>query len=318
MTDFLLIGGSFASIWLLSWLASASLLLCVYPMIGRWLQRCHPAVASRLLLLLLAVPFFLSLATTILLFLPIAETSLVSAHCHESCQVHMPLLTSVWLGGTGLLVVFMIACVLLRKLLFNLRTAKKLMTHLLSLGKRKAHWYQLPDDQPVVFTLGWWRNKVFMTEGLLRQCSAEDIDIILHHELEHGLRRDNLRFLLARMFLLILPERFARRLYEDLHFYTESACDFAAAEEYGELDVAQTLLRVQKLVPRGFSYMDNDLVSAFTGAEVERRVRNLAGGLGHFSKLQLRQSVFLLGLAMLSFVLVDPMHHGIEWLLRLY
>ena len=318
MADFLLIGGSFASIWLLLWLVSASLLLIVYPIIGRRLQRWHPAIASRLLLLLLAVPFFLSLTTTVLLFLPVAESKLVSAHCHESCQTHLPLLDSVWLGGAGLFIVIMVVCVILRRLFYNVQTAKKLMSQLLNLSANTGRWYQLPDSQPVVFTLGWWRNRIFVTEGLLRQCSTEDIDIILRHELAHGQRRDNLRLLLARMFLLILPARIAGKLYDDLHFFTESACDFAAAEAHGELEVAETLIRVQKLVPGEIHYFDQGLVSAFTGAEVEHRVRNLVGGHDQFSNLQYGQSICLLGLALLSFILVDPMHHGIEWLLRLH
>ncbi len=317
MAYLLLIGGSFASIWLLLWLVSASLLLCVYPFPYSRLCSWHPATASRLLLLLLAVPFFLSLSTTVLLFLPIADTSLVSAHCHESCQAHMPLLDSLWLGGAGLLILLLMAGAILHELMLNVSTAKVLMTLLMSLGTRTGCWYQLPDAQPMVFTLGWWRNRIFVTEGLLRQCDARDIDIILHHEMAHVQRFDNLRLLLARMFLLILPPRFTARVYDDLHLYTESACDFAAAEKFGELDVAQTLLRVQKLVPTEFSYFNRELASAFAGAQVEQRIRNLTAGVGQFDRLQFGQSICLLALVLLSFALVNPMHHGIEWLLQL-
>ncbi|MEX0962827.1 MAG: M56 family metallopeptidase [Pseudohongiellaceae bacterium] len=317
MADFLLIGGSFASAWLVTWLGCALILLLVYPVLRKRLLSWHPAVSSRMLLLLLAVPFFLSLSTTTMLFLPVTESSLVSEHCHENCQTHMPLLDSMWLGAAGLLVVFLVACTMLGKLLFNIRTAKKLMQHLVGIGKDTGNWYQLPDSQPVVFTLGWWRNRIFVTKGLLQQCDAKDIDIILQHELAHGKRLDNLRLLLARMFLMILPARFSQGIYADLHLFTESACDFAAAEKYGELDVAETLMRVQKLVPREFSYFDNELVSAFTGAEVEQRIRNLAAGSDQFSNLQYVQSLCLIALVSLSFILVDPMHHGIEWLLQL-
>lgn len=318
MTDLLLIAGSFASIGLLLWFVSLFLLLLVYPLLRRQLAKWHPATASRLLLVLLAIPFLLSLSTTVLLFLPVAEGSLVSAHCHDSCQAHLPLIESVWLGGAGLFILFVLACNILSKLLFNMRTAKKLMAHLMSSGKDAGKWYQLADEQPFVFTLGWWRNRIFVTEGLLERCDDEDIAIVLQHELAHGKRLDNLRLLLARMLLSILPQRFTHKLYEDLHLFTESACDFAAAEVYGELEVAETLLRVQRLLPAEFKYLDSQLVSAFTGAEVEQRVRNLAAGAGQFNEMQFGQSICLIAFALLSFVLVDPMHHGIEWLLRLH
>jgi Zn-dependent protease with chaperone function len=318
MIDLLRISGSFATTWLILWLCSAWLLMLVYPLPRRQLLKWHPAVASRILLLLLAFPFLLSLGTTVMLFLPVTESNLVSPHCHESCQTHMPLLGSVWLGSIGLLLIFSILFVAQRKLLFNIRTARKLMTDLLRLGKDTGRWYQLPDSQPVIFTLGWWKNRIFVTEGLLRECDIKDIDIILLHELAHGRRCDNLRLLLARLFLLVLPATFAASVYKDLHFLTESACDFAAAEEYGDLEVAETLLRVQRLVPVNSAYFKNGLVSAFTGAEIEQRIKSLVAGRTQFSSLQYGQSLCLLALALLSFMLVDPMHHGVEWLLSLH
>lgn len=318
MTDLLLIAGSFASVGLALWLASLAALLLVYPLLRQQLSKWHPATASRTLLLLLAVPFLLSLSTTILLFLPVAESRLVSAHCHENCQAHLPLFESVWLGGAGLLILIVVAFSILAKLLFNVRTARKLMTHLMRTSTDVGQWHQLADERPFVFTLGWWRNRIFLTEGLLRQCDVDDVAIVLQHELAHGLRQDNLRLLLARVLLSILPLRLTQAVYDDLHLFTESACDFAAAEVYGELEVAQTLLRVQKLLPTEYRYRDSQLCSAFTGAEVERRIRNLTAGVEQFSDVQFGQSICLLALALLSFVLVDPMHHGIEWLLGLH
>ena len=115
----------------------------------------------------------------------------------------------------------------------------------------------------------------------------------------------------------VLPGNLAQRFYKDLHFLTESACDFAAAEKHGELEVAETLLRVQKLVPQEFNYLHNSLLAAFTGSEAELRIRNLAGGSGQFLNLHYGQTAFVFVLVGLSFALVDPMPHGIEWLLEL-
>jgi len=318
MSEFLRIGGSFAITWLVLWLFCAFILLSVYPLLRSRLLIWHPSIASRILLLLLAFPFLLSLGTTVMLFLPATEGSLVSAHCHENCQIHVPLLQSTWLAGVGLLSLSIILTVAVRKLLFNVVTARKLMTDLLGLSSDAGSWHQIPDPQPVVFTLGWWRNRIFVTEGLLQQCDAKDMDIILHHELAHGNRFDNLRLLLARIFLLVLPSTLAAKLYADLHFLTESACDFIAAKKFGELDVAETLLRVQKLVPEEFSYGNNSFVSAFTGAEIERRIRNLVAGNDQFVNFQYGQTICFLVLTLLSFALVDPLHHSIEWLLALY
>ena len=299
-------------------MVGALLLFFIYPLLEGLLQGWHPAIASRTLLLVLAFPFLISLSTTIMLFLPVVENNLVVVHCHENCEAHAPLLDSIWLSAAGLLVILLIMYAILRKLTLNIRTANQLMTHLLHLGKDAGRWCQLPDLQPIVFTLGWWRNRIFITEGLLAKCDSKDIDIILQHELAHGRRFDNLRLLLARLFLLVLPARFAQKIYSDLHFYTESSCDFAAAELYGDLDVAETLLRIQKIIPNEFSYFGSELASAFTGAEVERRIRILAAGGEKFGRRQYSQSIGLFVLVLLSFILIDPIHHGIEWIFGLY
>ncbi|MEX0942644.1 MAG: M56 family metallopeptidase [Pseudomonadales bacterium] len=317
MIELVRVTGSFATSWLVIWFASALVLLLFYPLVRRQLFNWHPATVSRLLLLLLAFPFLLSLSTSVMLFLPVVEDNLVSAHCHHNCQSHVPLVDSIWLSVTGLVVSLLMLLVVLRKLLFNLFTAKLLMSHLSHLAEDAGRWLLLQDAKPVVFTLGWWQNKVFITRGLLRRCSEQDIEIILRHEYEHGRRLDNVRLLLAKLFLLVLPVRLADRFYADLHFLTESACDFAAAERYGELEVAETLLRVQKLVPREFDYLNNPLTSAFTGSEVERRIMNLVKGPQHFHNLCYVQTTFLLVFVVLSCTLVDPVHHGIEWLLKL-
>lgn len=253
-----------------------------------------------------------------MLFMPVIENTLVSAHCHINCQTHAPIIESFWLSVAGLSITTIILIAVLRKIFFNWFTARRLMTQLLHLTSNSGEWILLADEKPVVFTLGWWRNKVFITQGLLRECSDTDINIILHHEFEHVKRLDNLRLLLAKIFLLVIPGPMSRQYYNDLHLLTESACDFAAAEHYGELNVAETLLRVQKLTPPAFNVLSHPLVTAFTGSEVEWRIRTLAAGRQQFFKFKYGQTVCISLFVLLSFALVDPMHHSIEWVLGLH
>lgn len=252
-----------------------------------------------------------------MLFMPVVEDTLVSAHCHENCQVHAPIMESFWLSIAGLSLIAFILLAALRKILSNWLTARRLMTQLVHLTQNAGEWLLLADDKPVVFTLGWWRNKVFITQGLLQKCSDMDINIILHHEFEHVKRLDNVRLLLAKIFLLVIPTKLAHQYYEDLHLLTESACDFAAAERYGELNVAETLLRVQKLIPQELNVLNNSIASAFTGSEVEWRIRTLAAGREKFFKFKYGQTACVCLFVVLSFALVDPMHHSIEWVLAL-
>ena len=128
-----------------------------------------------------------------------------------------------------------------------------------------------------MFTMGWLKSSIFITEGLLKLCSSKDIDIILEHEKAHARRRDNLRLLLGRLLVLVVPPLLAKKFTNDLQLLTEAACDFSTAQKHGALNVAETLLRIQRLSPQRYSYLDKAMVSSFTGSEVGQGLLLLEG-----------------------------------------
>ena len=317
MTELLKIAGSFATVWLTTWFACALLLALCYPLFRTQVLRWHPAIASNLLLLLMAFPLLLSLSSTAMMFMPLFEATLVSAHCHNDCAAHFPLIEVPGLPEFGLALTLLISGFLLYRLLLNLRVAKRLQTQLSRLTDHRDGYHLLDNAQPFVFTLGWWRNEIYLTRGLQEHCNEQDMAVILAHECAHSRRRDNIRLLAAMLFNLILPGRLGKRLHEDLHLLVESACDFEAAESLDALDIAETLLKIQKLSPEHWHLGKTAVMSAFTGAEVELRIKALLHGRSEsmIQQVSLKLSFLLLALASIS--LVDPMHHGIEILLGL-
>jgi len=309
--------GSFALVWLGTWLVCSLMLAAGYPLLRGRLQRLHPADASALLLLLLAFPMLVSLISTVLLFIPGLESGLVTEHCHADCQAHVPLVSQPWVASLGLVSLFALLSLLIARLWFHVNVGQRLMRQLGTLATTREHYALIDDAEPLVFTLGWWRNRIFLTSGLLRQCSEADIAIVLAHERAHVERRDNVRLLLARLFLLVLPRGLAARLFDDLHGYTESACDLAAADQAGHLDVASTLLKVQRLVPRQTTFRNALITSAFTGAEVERRVLALLAYHGEAPAQVHGARIGAVTLLLCSVLLVDPLHHGVELVLQL-
>lgn len=316
MMEILEVIGSFAAIWLAIWFASALLLTLCYPLIRNQLLAWHPAIAGNLLLLLLTFPFLLSLSTTLMLFTP-AFDSLVSMHCHEDCAAHMPVIATPGLAPFGLLLIAGITGLLGYHLWLNLRMSKRLKTQLEKLSSQEDDYQLLDHEQPVVFTLGWWQNQIYITRGLREKCSDQDLAVILAHEHAHSRRFDNVRLLAAMLLTLVIPKPIAKRLHDDLHLLVESACDFEAASRYGDLDVAETLLKVQKLSPAQWQLGNAVILSAFTGAEVQLRVRALVQGredtIWQYGGLLLSMIVLITS----SLILVEPLHHGIEVLLGL-
>jgi beta-lactamase regulating signal transducer with metallopeptidase domain len=317
MTDSLEVLGSFATVWIVLWFACAGILSLAYPLLRQSLLRWHPAIAGNLLMLLLAFPFLLSLSSTLLLFTA-AFDSLVSVHCHENCAAHMPIIATPGLAPLGLLLVTAILLRLAHRLWVNLRLSRRLKCQLEKMADHKAHYELLDTDKPVVFTLGWWRNQIYVTRGLQQACSEQDLAVILAHENAHSRRCDNIRLLIAMLFTLVLPRKMARLLHDDLHLMVESACDFEAAKQFGDLDVAETLLKIQKLSPLQWQIGSQVILSAFTGAEIELRIKALIHGRQKSLWQQTGFQAAVLALIMASFLLVDPLHHGIEELITFF
>lgn len=317
LTHYLRHAGSFAATWLACWFALYLVIWTLYPGFRRFLANLHPATASSTVLALLALPFVTSFLAAALLFSPLLEQNWVTLHYHSAdCESRFPLLkNSVGIAGvlaaTGLALTAMLAR-FLSQLLYSLRLESKLAI----LGEKHERWYLLANNERLVFTIGWLKNSIFITDGLLKHCEQRDVDIILEHEEEHARRKDNLRLLASRVLVLIVPPFLSKRFTEDLQLYTEAACDFSTAKKYGALNVAETLLRIQRLSPRCLNFFGKTMASAFNGSEIEERILLLLDGKPSAKAGKFRPLLYVLAMLALAVLLVDPIHHTVEWLLE--
>src|SRR5690606_34077916 len=110
--------------------------------------------------------------------------------------------------------------------------------------------------------------------------------------------------LAGKLLVIIAPPLLARKLTEDLHLFSEAACDFSTAKKHGSLNVAEALLRIQRLSPQRFSHFDKTMVTAFTGSEVESRVMMLLENNTTSKAGKFRPLLYLVLLALLSLLMV--------------
>lgn len=310
--------GSFATVWVGLWFLLAALLSLLYPVLRARLLSWHPSHAGNMLLLLLACPLLLSFSCTLFLFLPALESMLVSSHCHDDCMTHVPLISVPEIALIGLGVVMVILSVFLFSIVRSVRATWHLRKQLQSLGQQEGDYLLLEDSQPFVFTLGWWKNQIYITEGLKKNCSDEELAVILAHENAHSQRHDNIRILLATVFTSVLPGKLSASIVEDFHLLIESACDFQASDRFGELRVAETLLKIQRMSPAQCYFGSTVITTAFTGSEVERRIEALVQGRQLSTLQRVSFQLSLLMLAVSSLYLVQPLHHGVEYLFLLH
>ena len=183
-----------------------------------------------------------------------------------------------------------------------------------SLGRPLGEYYAIKSQCPLVFTLGWWNPSIYVSDGLAQGCDERDLSIILLHEQAHQERRDNLRLLLARLCSAILSQNLARQMMTDLQLMTEEACDFRAAEKFGHIAVAETLIKVKRLLMAHPSPLPMGVLG-FAEREVETRIMALLNAASRVSPKPWQ--LLLLGASILLalLLLVSPLHHGSEWVI---
>ncbi len=306
--------GSFATLWLLLWLAGVLVLVASYPHIRSAIVRLEPSFGSALLLSLMSVPMVFSLMTASLLFTPLFESFLVRAHCHTSCDSHLPSPASSFLAMAGLLILAAIVGSIAAKLVQHIRIARSITSQLDTLGRdeKSKGFRSLPDSHAIVLTVGWWRNKIYMSDSLVSACTENEIDIILAHERAHAQRKDNLRLTFAQLVTLLLPRRFCATLMEDLQLLTESACDFHAANQFDDLDVAEAIIKVYRLIPERTQLAHG--LSVAGEACVEQRVMALLNRETLYRPSSFTTLSLTCALVICAIALVNPLHHLIEWL----
>ncbi len=307
--------GSFSAIFLGLCLLLSLVFLLAYPLIRPLFLTLHPRFGSALLLLYWLCPFVMSFASTGVLFMPEVESVLVDSHCHEECVSHVPMLHTTELVMLGLLLGSALLLSLLWRCIDTLSKSRQLSTQFKHLGRDLGAYQQLKGATPLVFTLGWWHPRIYVSEGLEKACSNTDMSIILLHEQAHQERRDNLRLLLAKLCSVILYRLGATRMMSDLQLLTEQACDFRAAEQYGYVNVAETLLKVKRLLKQASSIPASAM--AFADNDVELRIKALLKAQQRVKLYPWQLGVIVSSLLVSMSLLISPLHHGSEWLITL-
>jgi Zn-dependent protease with chaperone function len=296
---------------LLLWFVTALICAGIYSSLRPRLYAVDPNQAGNYLLVLLSLPALCALGTALLLYLPDVSRQLVSAHCHAGdCGGHGPRLHHAALPAAALLLWY--AARVTNTARRHWSTGRYLARQLRVTGVQRRGIVELGAARPAAFTLGWWQPTIYLSRGLLEQCSELDVACILAHERAHKQRRDNLRLLVAMVLTAPLPRRLTRGQLEDLQLLHELAADRSAARDCGPEAVAAALLRVARLQNMPYP----QACAAFTGSKTLFRVEVLLqeppARLPGLWSLALAAGVLLGVIA-----LINPLHVLIESLASL-
>ncbi|CAA0125542.1 Uncharacterised protein [Halioglobus japonicus] len=290
------------------WLFFGALQAIIYRTLQPVLLSIEPAQASKCLLVWLALPPASALLAAYVLYSPDLAQWFVAGHCHTSqCLAHGPQSSLAVLPAALLTAwtLYSIAQCLYRQWL----PARRLCDQLTMMGVEQHDYITLDDSQPMAFTLGWLRPKVFISRGMQDACSEEEISSIVHHEAAHRKRRDNLRLLASRVLTAPLPQRWTARALDDLKLCCEQACDSSAAAILTRESVAAALIRVTRLQQQSTPVGS----LAFSGNHTRQRILTLLDTpqvpLAN-EKLFAAAAVTLLIILMI----INPLHRAVELL----
>jgi Zn-dependent protease with chaperone function len=246
-----------------------------------------PHVRHRLIVGLAALPALTALAlllsaslpAIIALVLPGFDHCRLDDHGHAHlCFVHPP--TVGVDGGILVLLTGLLGYVLLRTVLAasGLVRALRLVVALDKTGERPADLgiTIVETNQPVCFTAGLLRPRVFVSRNLFDSLSPEERAVVVHHERAHIHRRDALVGTVVRALAMMHLPSIGRWIVQELEVAAEQACDEEAARLVADrVAVAVVILAMERALAHAASREVGPVAVAFGSRAVERRVEAL-------------------------------------------
>jgi Zn-dependent protease with chaperone function len=262
--------------------------------------------------------FAVSLPPLLTLMWPDVDHCLHHGEGHgHLCFVHLP----HHLGGVAswLLLTLGAAWVLDRGIRgsASLLRAQRVVRGLLAMGSKDASKGALivPTSTPVCLSVGLWRPVVVLSKAVTEALTPGQLSVVLRHEAAHAKRRDTLCRLIARVTTLFMLPGARSRLLGTLELSAEQTCDEVASTSAGRLSVAETILRMERILAVSSSSLQ-PLATPFGENAIEARVASLLTEPAHGGRTDIVPSVLALAAAALLLASFE-VHHITETLLGL-
>ena len=171
---------------------------------------------------------------------------LLSNFCLFQLEKHMKELSLIRIIIAGLLLlIVLIVCKRIWRQFFYSKNYKSTYPF----NRKGKQIYILPTEEVAAFTIGLFRPKVVMSEGMLQTFSDEEMDAIIFHEEYHQTNRDPLKlfcFTLLAEGMIYIP--ILKGLLQRYHVYQELAADkYAMRKMESKFELGSALLKLIKI-----------------------------------------------------------------------
>ncbi len=170
---------------------------------------------------------------------------------------------------------------------------------------------------PFALTGGWIRPRIWLSTALFDALPPVGRKIVIAHERAHVERRDPLLWAVASTLAGLHLPGTRHPLLARLRLAAEQDCDERAAARIGDrLEVAETLLFVERLMKGCEGAPSSGSHAALTGSTVPRRVQSLISAKPEEPK-EFPSGLVAAAIALVAGFGAAPLHHAAEHLLEL-
>lgn len=313
-------GGLLLHLWLvvgLSVLGAALFMAIVQSRLLVWLSCFNVAAKQRFLWCIALFPYGVGLyAATLVLTPALTHQFLAVDHGHlHSLQGHFHWLS--WQGMAVLLLSMAAVWKLLAILWRRAQQGRHLQTLLAFSDIDSMGCYRVESDIPNAFTLGLLTPKILISRALDRALTADELDIVVRHELAHQRARDPLRLSLFGLLIGVFIPPARHELYATLELLIEQQADAVVARQFRDPSVvAATLIKVNRLALRHRRQTPDLFACGFCTTAIEARIQQLLASDQGRSFPFTRFLLSTLICVAVGIYYANNFHHSIETLLH--
>jgi len=278
-----------------------------------------PKSRKSLLLVWVACPYVLSTVITLFFYLSITgpfELLDEVAHWHHAYVFHFDSWHGFLLLGFIAYIVWQLSKVIRRWVIhssdiksLNLLSRVISSTSNSNSSPEVSNYYLLDSAKPAAFVAGIIKPRCYLTNGLKRQLTEEELNIVLQHEQAHLTSNDALSKCLFNLLCIFYPGFTKKPIKMSYALALEQIADQKVLKSHTGFDVAATLVKVAKLQN---SYKTDFSYCYFGSEHIALRVNELITP-GHKKSFPIIISLISLALLLFSTLsVIDVSHHLIE------
>lgn len=173
----------------------------------------------------------------------------------------------------------------------------------------KLNYQLIASPKPAAFTAGFLSPKCYITQGLHKKLTHQELSIVVKHEHSHINNRDPLTKQLFALLTILYPKQLRDSINSLYQLTLEEIADQQVLEDYSSVDIASSIISVVKSQRH---YHKDNVFCYFGNDHISIRVNELISPKNINRLPVFATMVLFLTLFIATVSLIDTSHHLIE------